>query len=51
MTCVNIPGFCPGSRIIAIAVACPASWMNEANNSWVLTGRSTMALDPYGYCR
>jgi hypothetical protein len=50
MTCVNIAGYCPGQRIIAIAVACPASWMNEASNSWVLTGRSTMALDPYGYC-
>jgi hypothetical protein len=51
MTCVNTPGVCPGARIIAIAVPCPASWMNEASNSWVLIGESKMPIDPYGYCR
>jgi hypothetical protein len=50
MTCVDVPGICPGAKIIAIAIPCPASWMNEASNSWVLTGRSNMPLDPYGYC-
>ncbi len=50
MTCVDVPGVCPGERLIAIAVACPASWMNEASNSWVLTGASRRSIDPYGAC-
>ena len=50
MTCVNVAGMCPNEELIVIAVACPASWMNEANNSWVLTGRSSGPIDPYGYC-
>jgi hypothetical protein len=50
MTCVNVAGVCPGQRLIAIAVACPASWMNEASNSWVLIGESSRPIDPYGYC-
>jgi hypothetical protein len=50
MTCENIPGLCPGTSLIAIAVPCAAAYMNEASNSWVLTGRSDAPIDPYGYC-
>jgi len=50
MTCVNSPGVCPGQKEIIIAVACPASWMNEASNSWVLTGMAQGPIDPYGHC-
>lgn len=50
MTCINISGVCPGEKLIAIAVACPASWMNEASNSWVLSGLASRPIDPYGYC-
>jgi hypothetical protein len=50
MTCINEPGVCPGQKLIAIAVPCPASWMNEASNSWVLSGLAHAPIDPYGYC-
>jgi hypothetical protein len=50
MTCLNDAGVCPGEAIIAIADACPAAYMNEASNSWVLEGRSTAPIDPYGTC-
>ena len=50
MTCVNVPGVCPGASIIAITVVCPASYMNEAHNSWIVSGRMTGTIDPYGYC-
>jgi hypothetical protein len=50
MTCMNEPGVCPGRNEIVIAIACPASWMNEASNSWVLAGLANRAIDPYGYC-
>lgn len=50
MTCVNVAGYCPGERIIAIADPCPAAYMNEAHNSWVLTGMASGSLDPYGSC-
>jgi hypothetical protein len=50
MTCVNVAGVCPGRREIVIAKACPASWMNEASNSWVLAGLSNRMIDPYGFC-
>lgn len=50
MTCMNEPGVCPGQKLIAIAVVCPASYMNEASNSWVVTGQSNAPIDPYGYC-
>ena len=49
MTCVNHAPQCAGQRIIAIAVPCPAAYMNEAHNSWVLIGQGT-GIDPYGYC-
>lgn len=50
MTCVNVAGICPGQKIIAIADPCPAAYMNEAHNSWVLVGLAPGRLDPYGYC-
>jgi len=50
MTCMNIQGLCPGADVIAIAVPCAAAYMNEASNSWVLTGKSDAPIDPYGYC-
>jgi hypothetical protein len=50
MTCVNVAGVCPGAKLIVIAVVCPASYMNEAHNSWILSGLSTGSIDPYGYC-
>lgn len=40
MTCMNRPGLCPGEDLIAIAVPCPASYENEARNSYILTGQS-----------
>jgi hypothetical protein len=51
MTCENIPGLCPGTKLIAISVPCAAAYMNEASNSWVLSGESDAPIDPYGYCR
>lgn len=50
MTCLNEAGVCPGQAIIAIADACPAAYMNEASNSWVLEGQSSAPIDPYGTC-
>ena len=50
MTCINVPGACPNAKLIVIAVACQASWMNEASNSWVLSGLASRPIDPYGYC-
>ena len=50
MTCADEPGVCPNEDIIAIADPCPAAYMNEASNSWVLTGLSTAVIDPYGSC-
>jgi len=49
MTCLN-ESVCPHAAIIAIAVACPQSYMNEASNSWVLIGQSDAPIDPYGAC-
>ena len=50
MTCLNVAGVCPGSAVIAIADACPQAYMNEASNSYVVTGTSDAAIDPYGSC-
>lgn len=50
MTCVDVAGVCPGYKLIVISVVCPASYMNEAHNSWILSGLTTGAIDPYGYC-
>lgn len=50
MTCINTPGVCSGEKVIAISVPCPAAYMNEASNSWVLEGLRSAPIDPYGYC-
>lgn len=50
MTCKDWPGVCPGQLVIAIADPCPAAYMNEASNSWVLMGASKAPEDPYGTC-
>ena len=50
MSCVDVAGVCPGAEVIAISTPCPAAYMNEASNSWVLLGESNASLDPYGYC-
>ena len=41
---------CSVMRIIVIADPCPAAYMNEASNSWMLMGVSDAPLDPYGSC-
>jgi hypothetical protein len=50
MTCAYHAPQCPDEKIIAIAVPCPAAYMNEASNSWVIDGRRSGPIDPYGYC-
>lgn len=50
MTCMNVAGLCPGTKLIAINDPCPAAYMNEASNSWVLLGLRSAPIDPYGYC-
>jgi hypothetical protein len=50
MTCDNVAGVCSGTKVIAISTPCPAAYMNEASNSWVVLGESHASLDPYGYC-
>jgi hypothetical protein len=47
VTCVNEPGMCPGRRVVHIACPAPFVYMNEAHNSWVLTGERS-GVDPYG---
>lgn len=51
MTCFNHPPECAsGDYVIEIAVPCPAAYMNEASNSWVLTRQLLAPIDPYGSC-
>jgi hypothetical protein len=50
MTCINEPGVCANENLIAIADACAVAYMNEASNSWVMTGASDAPIDPYGAC-
>jgi hypothetical protein len=50
MTCEYRAGFCPGQMVIAIADPCPAAYMNEASNSWVVAGIRAGPIDPYGAC-
>lgn len=50
MTCADVPGVCPGARVIVISDPCPAAYMNEASNSWVVLGLRPGPIDPYGYC-
>lgn len=48
--CTGAPACQPGTEFIWIADPCPAAYMNEASNSWVLIGQSDSPWDPYGYC-
>jgi hypothetical protein len=50
MTCMNQPGACPGASVIAIADPCPQAYMNEASNSFVITGVADTPIDPFGPC-
>lgn len=51
MTCFNHPPECGvGDYVIVINVPCPAAYMNEASNSWVLTDQLVAPIDPYGSC-
>jgi hypothetical protein len=50
MTCMNQPGACPGASVIAIADPCPQAYMNEASNSFVITGVAGTPIDPFGPC-
>jgi hypothetical protein len=46
-TCADVTGRCGGQRFIRIACPAPFVYMNEAHNSWVLTGTG-IGIDPYG---
>ena len=48
--CVTTSSPCDSQRLIEIADPCPAAYMNEASNSWVLLGVSGVPIDPYGQC-
>jgi hypothetical protein len=64
MTCIHgtpqYPDACPDGPTIAISDPCPQAYMNEAANSWNLTGQlaveqqkfgvSYAAIDPFGAC-
>ncbi len=64
MTCLHgtpqYPDACPNGPTIAISDACPQAYMNEAANSWNLTGQlsteqqkfgaSYPDIDPFGAC-
>jgi hypothetical protein len=50
MTCMRVAGVCPTSALIAIADPCPQAYMNEASNSYVITGVADTPIDPYGRC-
>jgi hypothetical protein len=42
---------CDEGRSIVISDPCPAAYMNEASNSWVLIGvLKNVPIDPYGQC-
>jgi len=46
MTCWNIAGLCADTKLIAIAMPGAAAYMNQASNSWVLSGLSNGPIDP-----
>jgi hypothetical protein len=59
LTCLDEAPCAPGQRMIVIADPCPAAYMNEAHNSWVLLYESlgkaippggVATIDPYGHC-
>jgi hypothetical protein len=50
-TCISGATLCDEQRSIVIADPCPAAYMNEASNSWVLIGIwQNVPIDPYGQC-
>jgi hypothetical protein len=49
-TCSNLPGYCVGFQEVIITDPCPAAYMNEASNTWVIDGKSDAPIDPYGSC-
>ncbi len=49
-TCSNLPGACVGFQEVIITDPCPAAYMNEASNTWVIDGKSDAPIDPYGSC-
>jgi hypothetical protein len=49
-SCVSQNSPCDEQHVITIADPCPAAYMNEASNSWVLLGKSNAPIDPYGRC-
>jgi hypothetical protein len=49
-TCISTYSLCNDGRSIVIADPCPAAYMNEASNSWVLMGLRVVPIDPYGSC-
>ncbi len=50
-TCISGSTLCGDGASIVISDPCPASYMNEASNSWVLLGIwSNVPIDPYGQC-
>jgi hypothetical protein len=48
--CAQTVSPCDTQRLIVIADPCPVAYMNEAANSWVLSGVSDAPIDPYGAC-
>ena len=46
-SCADVPGMCPGVRIVHIACPAPFVYMNEAHNSWVVIGQGS-GIDPFG---
>ncbi len=48
--CISAASSCGQLRLIVIADPCPNAYMNEASNSWALTGASDAPIDPYGSC-
>lgn len=57
-TCLDLAPCAPGQHMIVIADPCPAAYMNEAHNSWVLLHQTSGApipggqadIDPFGHC-
>jgi len=58
LTCVGDAPCAPNQRMIVIADPCPAAYMNEAHNSWVLDSKALgtpipggdPTIDPFGHC-
>jgi hypothetical protein len=51
-TCISGATLCGDGASIVIADPCPAAYMNEASNTWVLIGVwQNVPIDPYGQCR